>query len=99
MKRRDFSRQMHTIAAEPDPRSVRVNPSKASVREGVLGYASRLKFPKLFMLTAALFVADLIVPDFIPFVDEILLGLGTLLLGSLRTQVRDRFRTVDEPRG
>jgi hypothetical protein len=34
------------------------------------------------MLT--LFGADLVVPDAIPFVDEILLGLGTVLLGSLR---------------
>jgi hypothetical protein len=34
------------------------------------------------MLT--LFGADLVLPDAIPFVDEILLGLGTVLLGSLR---------------
>jgi hypothetical protein len=34
------------------------------------------------MLT--LFGVDLLVPDAIPFVDEILLGLGTVLLGSLR---------------
>jgi hypothetical protein len=29
-----------------------------------------------------LFVADVIVPDFIPFADELLLGLGTLLLAN-----------------
>lgn len=43
-----------------------------------------LRFPQLFALFAALFVLDLLIPDFIPFVDEILLGLATLLLGSLR---------------
>jgi hypothetical protein len=32
------------------------------------------------------FVVDLVIPDFIPFVDEILLGLGTLLLSRLRTR-------------
>lgn len=50
----------------------------------VLRYAGRLRYPQLFLLTAALFVVDLVIPDAIPFADEILLGLGTLLLGSLK---------------
>lgn len=49
----------------------------------------RLRFPKLLALTAALFVADLFVPDVIPFADEILLGLGTLLLTQLRKRPGD----------
>ncbi len=49
-----------------------------------LAFAERLSFPKLFALTATLFVATLLVPDPIPFADEILLGLGTLLLAALR---------------
>lgn len=48
----------------------------------LLGYASRLRFPTLFLITAVLFVVDVIVPDFVPFADEILLGLGTLLLST-----------------
>ncbi len=68
-----------------------------TVQAGVLQYASRMRFPKLFMLTAILFVVDLIVPDIIPFVDEILLGLGALLLASLRTTVATRFQTVEQP--
>jgi hypothetical protein len=47
-------------------------------------FAAGLRFPTLFALVAALFVLDLIVPDLIPFADEILLALGTLLLGSLK---------------
>lgn len=43
-----------------------------------------LRFPWLFLLTVAVFVVDLLVPDAIPLVDEILLGLLSLLLGSLR---------------
>lgn len=50
----------------------------------VLAWADGLRFPKLFLITATLFVADLLIPDFIPFIDEILLGLGTLLLSNLR---------------
>ena len=46
--------------------------------------AGRLRFPQLFALTAGLFLLDLLVPDFLPFADEILLGLATILLGSLR---------------
>lgn len=50
----------------------------------VTRFAGRLRFPYLFLLTAGLFVLDLAAPDLIPFVDELLLGLGTLLLGSIR---------------
>jgi hypothetical protein len=48
---------------------------------------SRLKFPQAFALLVGLFVFDLIVPDFIPFVDEILLGLGAALFGMWREKV------------
>jgi hypothetical protein len=48
----------------------------------LLRWFGRLSYPKLFLLTAVLFVGDAIVPDFIPFVDELLLGLGTLLLAN-----------------
>lgn len=51
---------------------------------GLLRFASRLRFPQLFALIATLFLIDLAIPDFIPFADEILLGLATLLFGSLR---------------
>jgi len=47
-------------------------------------YASGLRFPTLFFMPATLFVIDLIVPDVIPFFDEMMLALGTLLLGSMR---------------
>jgi hypothetical protein len=47
-------------------------------------YAAGLRFPRLLAVTAALFVLDLIIPDVVPFVDEILLGLISLLLASLK---------------
>ena len=50
----------------------------------LLGWARRLRYPTLFKLTALVFVINVFVPDIIPFVDEILLGLGTLLLANLK---------------
>jgi hypothetical protein len=47
-------------------------------------FASGLRFPALFGLLAGLFLLDVLVPDVIPFADEVLLALGTLLVGSLR---------------
>ena len=52
----------------------------------VTRFAAGLRFPTLFLLVAGLFVVDLLIPDVIPFVDEALLALGTLLLASLRTR-------------
>lgn len=50
----------------------------------LLRWAEGLRFPRLAALTAGLFVLDLVIPDVIPFADEILLGLATLLLTNLR---------------
>ena len=49
-------------------------------------FGSRLRFPQLFWAVAILFLVDLVVPDMIPFFDEILFGLLTLLLGSLKKE-------------
>ncbi len=54
----------------------------------LLQWAGRLRFPQLFALTAGLFVVDLIVPDPIPFVDELLLGLLALLFANWRRKGR-----------
>ena len=45
---------------------------------------SRLRFPTLFLLLAGVFLFDLFIPDFIPLVDEVILGLATLLVGALK---------------
>ncbi|MCX5919476.1 MAG: hypothetical protein NTX30_22735 [Deltaproteobacteria bacterium] len=54
------------------------------LRDRILQYAARLRYPKLLALALVLFIADLIIPDFIPFADEILLGLISLLLAGLK---------------
>lgn len=50
----------------------------------LLNWARKLRYPTLFKLTALVFVVNVFVPDMIPFVDEILLGLGALLLANLK---------------
>jgi len=59
---------------------------KGPVSALVRRYAGRLRFPKLLALTVTLFALDVAVPDVIPFADEILLGLATVVLASLRTR-------------
>lgn len=49
-----------------------------------LAALARLRFPTLFLIFAGLFLLDLFVPDFVPFIDELLLGIVTLLLAMLK---------------
>ncbi|MEA9788617.1 DUF6116 family protein [Xanthomonas campestris pv. raphani] len=51
-----------------------------------LDWASKLRYPTLFKLAATLFLVDLVVPDIVPFVDELLFGLSTLLLANWKTR-------------
>lgn len=63
--------------------------SRTALVGWLVGRLSRLRFPTLFVVTAAVFLANLVVPDAIPFVDELLLGLATALLGSWRRRAGD----------
>jgi len=47
-----------------------------------VAYAAKLRFPVLFKVVLGLFVLDFLIPDMIPFADEILLGLGAALLAA-----------------
>ncbi len=52
----------------------------------LLGWARKLRYPTLFKITAALFAFSLLLPDPVLFIDEILLGLGTLLLANWKNR-------------
>ena len=54
----------------------------------------KLSYPRLFGIAAILFVVDLVVPDMVPFADELLLGLGTLLLANWKKR---KEPTNDQP--
>lgn len=47
-------------------------------------FANRLRFKNLFVLITALFILDMLLPDMIPMLDEIVLGLLAVLLGNLK---------------
>jgi len=49
-------------------------------------YISGLRFPLLFIIVMLFFIVDLALPDFIPFADEIFLGLLTALLSRWRKE-------------
>lgn len=60
---------------------------------GLLGWARKRRFPTLLLITGGLFGLDLLVPDFIPLADELLLGLATLVLARWKDQRLARSET------
>ncbi len=64
----------------------------------VLNWARKLRYPTLFKITGALFLLTLVIPDPIPFIDEILLGLGTLLLANWKNRKGNVIDPAGEPR-
>ncbi|WP_397608530.1 DUF6116 family protein [Silanimonas sp.] len=53
---------------------------RALLVPAITKFLGDLRFRNLFLITAALFAINLVVPDFIPLADELLLGLATLVL-------------------
>ncbi|SVA02909.1 uncharacterized protein METZ01_LOCUS55763 [marine metagenome] len=53
------------------------------------GWLFRLRSRQLFLLAGGLFVADLLIPDPIPLVDEMMFGLTTLLLARWKRRKTD----------
>ncbi len=51
-----------------------------------LTFANKLKFRNLFLIVISLFIADLLVPDFIPLIDEIILGLLAIILANWKDE-------------
>ena len=54
-------------------------------------FANRLKFRNLFLLTVALFILDMFIPDMIPMIDEIILALIAVILANWKKE-----RTLDK---
>lgn len=49
-------------------------------------YGARLRFPHLLLLAGGAFVLDLILPDGLPFLDELMLGIATLIFALWRNR-------------
>jgi len=60
--------------------------SPVSFVDMILAYADRLKFRNLFLVVLGLFVADLFLPDVIPLIDEIILGLIAIILANWKKE-------------
>ncbi len=56
----------------------------ATIPKRLRRWLEGLRFPYLLILMAVLLVVSLVVPDPVPFADELLLLLGTLLLSRLK---------------
>jgi hypothetical protein len=61
----------------------------------LLRWARRLRFPRLLAITGTLFALTLVIPDPLPLVDELLLGLATLVLVNWK---RDRAERAEAKR-
>jgi len=57
-----------------------------SMIEIFLKNANQLRFRNLFFMVISLFFVDLLIPDFIPFIDEIILGLIAIILANWKKE-------------
>jgi hypothetical protein len=62
-----------------------LQPSKISIASRLLEKLN-LRFPTLVLILGILTAIDIIVPDFIPFIDEIVLALLTVLFGMWKNR-------------
>ena len=81
---------MLVFAGIPNEPAFMANPASSTF----LHWARGLRFPVLFMLTAGVLLLDLLLPDPIPFVDEVLIGLATLMLASWKRRRVESGREV-----
>ena len=62
-----------------------VDPTRVSLATRIMQRLN-LRFPSLFLILGLVTLLDLLIPDFIPFADEIGLALLTLLFGSWKNR-------------
>ena len=60
------------------------------IKSRVVAYLESLRFPVLLIVTGVLFVVNILVPDALPFVDEILLALVAVILSRLKRRPPDQ---------
>jgi len=64
-----------------------------------LNYATRLEHPQLFKWICALFLVNLFIPDPIPIVDELVLGLATFYLARKKKNAEQDSPRAERPEG
>lgn len=74
---------------------------RRALADQFVSYVKELRFPWLLAITLAIFLIDLVVLDFIPFADEIVLGLLAAVLATLKKRRREQAElsaAPEEPR-
>ena len=65
---------------------------------GLLGrYGAELRFPVLFFVALCLFSLNMVLPDPVPFIDELILGLMTAMLASWKSETAPPSGDGSEP--
>ena len=72
--------------------------SPTGLADQILRQLGQLRFKNLFLIVAALFLADLAIPDVIPLIDEILLAILTIMFWSWR-KPGENARVIDTDDG
>lgn len=60
-------------------------------------FLERRRFPTLFLILAALFGANLFIPDPVPFIDELIMLVVTVIVGSFRERRKGRSKENQGP--
>jgi hypothetical protein len=76
---------------------VMVSLENPPVRSWLQGKLSRMRYPHLFLLLLVLFGVDMIVPDLVPMVDELILAVLTMLVGTWRRSGEDAPPPPSQP--
>ena len=72
-----------------------MNPS--SLPGPLMDFVNRLRFKNLFILITVLLIIDILIPDMIPMLDEIILGIIAVILGNLKKKTTgDKSGTLIE---
>ena len=66
------------------------NPSQSKTPGRITAFLDRLSTSNLLFVVAAVFAVDLVVPDMLPFIDEVVLGVLTILLARWRVGAQQR---------
>ena len=68
-----------------------MSPSPGTPVATLIGrFLPRLRYPYLFLILGGLFLVDLVIPDPIPLIDELLLAVLTLIAATLTTKEETR---------
>lgn len=71
--------------------------SSASPSGPLMDFVNRLRFKNLFILITVLLIIDLLLPDMVPMLDEIILGILAVILGNMKKKTSgDKSGTLIE---